>query len=81
MLAISSISSDHCGPFNGPLYFAARSWIPDLPTGSYPLSFDYYYETGQLNYADADHLEFTGAKGDVVTFLPTDDPPHGAPCH
>ena len=24
---------------------------------------------------------FTGAKGDVVTFLATDDPPHGAPCH
>jgi hypothetical protein len=71
----------HCGPFNGPLYFDGRSWIPDLPGGSFPLSFDYYYETGSLKFAAEDRLEFTGAKGDVITYLPTDDPPHGAPCH
>jgi hypothetical protein len=71
----------HCGPFNGPLNFDGRSWIPDLPNGSFPLSFDYYYETGMLKFVRDDMLQFTGARGDVITYRPTDDPPHGAPCH
>jgi hypothetical protein len=71
----------HCGPFNGPLLFAGLSWLPDLPGGAFPAGFDYYYENGSLRYAAADRLEFTGSKGEVVVYLPSDDPPHGAPCH
>jgi len=71
----------HCGPFNGPLYFDKRGWLPDLPDGYFPPTFDYYYETGTLEFVAADRLEFTGSKGDVVVYLPSDDPPHGAPCH
>ena len=71
----------HCGPFNGPLLFDAQSWLPDLPEGYFPLSFDYYFEDGTLDYVAADRLEFTGSKGDAITYLPTDDPPHAVPCH
>ena len=70
----------HCGPFNGPLYFDARSWVPDLPEGYFPLSFDSHYEPGTLAFVAEDRLEFTGTRGDVVTYLPTDDPPGRIPC-
>jgi hypothetical protein len=71
----------HCGPFNGPLYFGMRSWVPDLPEGYFPLSFDGFYEHGTLGFVAADRLEFTGSKGDVVVYQPSDDPPHAFPCH
>jgi hypothetical protein len=71
----------HCGPTNRTLNFGKRSWLPDLPEGYFPLSFDGFYEHGTLNFVAADRIEFTGRKGDVVVYLPTGEPPHSFPCH
>jgi hypothetical protein len=70
----------HCGPHNGPLYFNLGSWVPDLPQGYFPTSFDSYYEHGILSFVAADRLEFTGRKSDIVVYHPTDDPPASFPC-
>jgi hypothetical protein len=71
----------HCGPFDGPLNFDLRSWVPDLPEGYFPTSFDSFFEHGTLRYVAVDRLEFTGLHGDVVIYNPTDDPPPTFPCH
>lgn len=71
----------HCGP-NGALRFGFRLWVPDsdsLVDGDYPPSFD-DLEPGELTFAAADRLEFSGQSGDVVRYLPTDNPPESFPC-
>jgi hypothetical protein len=70
----------HCGPLNGSLQFDLRSWVPDLPEGHFPPSFDSYNERGTLHYVAQDRLEFTGRSGDVVVYHPSDDPPAAFPC-
>ena len=70
----------HCGPTNGSLSFGFRSWVPDLPSGSFPLSYDSYYEQGTLTLVADDQLEFTGRAGEVVSYHPTEDPPPSFPC-
>lgn len=71
----------HCGP-NGAFLFGLRMWVPDgdsLVDGDFPPSFD-DLEPGALTFAAADRLEFTGQSGDVVRYLPTDNPPESFPC-
>ena len=70
----------HCGPLNGSVQFGFRSWVPDLPEGYFPVSYDSYYEQGTLKYVAEDRLEFTGRRGDVVIYHPTEDPPASFPC-
>lgn len=69
-----------CGPFDGPLYFDLRMWVPDLPGGDWPSSFDSLAEHGSFHFVDPDRLEFTGSRGDVVVYRPTMDPPASFPC-
>jgi hypothetical protein len=70
----------HCGPLNGSLQFGLRSWVPDLPEGYFPTSYDSYYEKGTLTLVSNDDVEFTGRAGDVISYHPTDDPPQRFPC-
>ena len=70
----------HCGPTNGSVQFGFRSWVPDLPEGYFPVSYDSYYEEGTLTFVSDSQLDFTGRGGDVVTYHPTDDPPASFPC-
>lgn len=71
----------HCGP-NGALRFGFRQWVPDsdsLVDGDFPPSFD-DLEQGVLTFAATNRLEFTGQNGEVVRYLPTDNPPESFAC-
>jgi hypothetical protein len=70
----------HCGPTNGSLQFGFRSWVPDLPDGAFPRSYDSYYEQGTLTFVTDDELQFKGRAGEVVSYHPTADPPASFPC-
>jgi hypothetical protein len=70
----------HCGPFNGPLYFGLRMWVPELPGDDWPESFDDSAERGTFEYVNDNVLEFTGSHGDIVVYRPTTDPPASFPC-
>jgi hypothetical protein len=75
------ILQTHCGPETRTLNFDRRSWLPDIPEGFFPLSFDYFYEHGTLDFVAAYLVTFTGQEGEVINFVPTGGPPSSLGCH
>ncbi len=53
----------HCGPTNGSLQFDLRSWIPDLPEGSFPPSYDSYNEPGMFELHRRGSSRIQGTRG------------------